>query len=240
MTELQNLRSQESVLLSRRQQLTTQLAAERQYVPSDAVIAVPGGTRPASGSDLDSRIRESEVAARGTPARLHAEASGSDRAAGGAGAVARQAPRGTDGHGRDGHSGGRQPGGQSGLRADPRAAQPGGRGPRRLARADRRPNAPHRRDAEAGGDHARGRSRTRPVDARLRRASCPLRRNAAAVRDREAERCRGAEGPGGVFCARSAGGVGTARCAAAPVAPGRCTGPRPGRRAALPPSRCRS
>jgi polysaccharide chain length determinant protein (PEP-CTERM system associated) len=60
MGELQNLRSQESVLLSRRQQLTAQLAAERQYVPSDAVIAVPGGNRPASGSDLDSRIRESE------------------------------------------------------------------------------------------------------------------------------------------------------------------------------------
>ncbi len=39
MTELQNLRSQESILLSRRQQLTTQLAAERQYVPSDAVSA---------------------------------------------------------------------------------------------------------------------------------------------------------------------------------------------------------
>jgi len=60
MAELQSLRSQESVLLSRRQQLTTQLAAEKQYVPSDAVIASPGGTRPASGSDLDSRIRESE------------------------------------------------------------------------------------------------------------------------------------------------------------------------------------
>jgi polysaccharide chain length determinant protein (PEP-CTERM system associated) len=61
MTELQNLRSQESVLLSQRQQLTSQLAAERQYVPSGAVTAVPGGARPASGSDLDSRIRESEA-----------------------------------------------------------------------------------------------------------------------------------------------------------------------------------
>jgi polysaccharide chain length determinant protein (PEP-CTERM system associated) len=60
MTELQNLRTQESVLQSRRQELTTQLSAERQYVPSDTVTAVPGGTRPASGSDLDSRIRESE------------------------------------------------------------------------------------------------------------------------------------------------------------------------------------
>ena len=40
--------------------MTTQLAAERQYVPSDAVTATPGGTRPASGSDLDSRIRDSE------------------------------------------------------------------------------------------------------------------------------------------------------------------------------------
>ena len=61
MTELQDLRTQESVLLSRRQELSTQLAAERQYVPSDTVIAVPGGTRPASGNDLDSRIRESEA-----------------------------------------------------------------------------------------------------------------------------------------------------------------------------------
>jgi polysaccharide chain length determinant protein (PEP-CTERM system associated) len=59
-TELRDLRSQESVLLSRRQQLTTQLAAERQYVPSDSVIAPPGGTRPANGGDLDARIRESE------------------------------------------------------------------------------------------------------------------------------------------------------------------------------------
>jgi polysaccharide chain length determinant protein (PEP-CTERM system associated) len=61
MTELQNLRSQESVLLSRRQQLTVQLAAERQYVPSGSVVATPGGSRPASGGDLDSRIRESEA-----------------------------------------------------------------------------------------------------------------------------------------------------------------------------------
>jgi polysaccharide chain length determinant protein (PEP-CTERM system associated) len=61
MTELQNLRTQESVLLSRRQELSTQLAAEHQYVPSGSVITVPGGTRPASGSDLDSRIRESEA-----------------------------------------------------------------------------------------------------------------------------------------------------------------------------------
>jgi polysaccharide chain length determinant protein (PEP-CTERM system associated) len=61
MTELQNLRSQETVLLSRRQQLTLQLAAERQYVPSGSVVATPGGSRPASGGDLDSRIRESEA-----------------------------------------------------------------------------------------------------------------------------------------------------------------------------------
>ena len=61
MTELQNLRSQESVLLSRRQQLTVQLAVERQYVPSGSVVATPGGSRPASGGDLDSRIRESEA-----------------------------------------------------------------------------------------------------------------------------------------------------------------------------------
>jgi polysaccharide chain length determinant protein (PEP-CTERM system associated) len=61
MTELQNLRSQESVLLSRRQQLTAQLTAERQYVPSGSVVATPGGSRPASSGDLDSRIRESEA-----------------------------------------------------------------------------------------------------------------------------------------------------------------------------------
>jgi len=61
MTELQNLRSQESVLLSRRQQLSAQLAVEKQYVPSGTVVATPGGTRPAGGGDLDSRIRESEA-----------------------------------------------------------------------------------------------------------------------------------------------------------------------------------
>jgi polysaccharide chain length determinant protein (PEP-CTERM system associated) len=61
MTELQNLRSQETVLQSRRQQLTVQLSAESQYVPSGSVVATPGGSRPASGGDLDSRIRESEA-----------------------------------------------------------------------------------------------------------------------------------------------------------------------------------
>jgi polysaccharide chain length determinant protein (PEP-CTERM system associated) len=61
MTELQNLRSQESVLLSRRQQLTAQLAVEKQYVPSGSVVATPGGSRPASSGDLDARIRESEA-----------------------------------------------------------------------------------------------------------------------------------------------------------------------------------
>lgn len=60
MTELQDLRAQESVLLSRRQQLTTQLEAERQYVPSDSVSAPSAAGRPVSGNDLDSRIRESE------------------------------------------------------------------------------------------------------------------------------------------------------------------------------------
>lgn len=61
MTELQNLRSQESVLLSRRQQLSAQLAAEQQYVPSGAVVATPAGSRPAGSGDLDSRIREAEA-----------------------------------------------------------------------------------------------------------------------------------------------------------------------------------
>jgi polysaccharide chain length determinant protein (PEP-CTERM system associated) len=61
MTELQNLRSQETVLLSRRQQLTAQLAAEKQYVPSGSVVSTSGGSRPASGGDLDSRIRDSEA-----------------------------------------------------------------------------------------------------------------------------------------------------------------------------------
>jgi len=61
MADFQTLRSQERVLLSRRQQLTNQLVAEPQYVPGDSVITPPGGTRPASGSDLDSRIRESEA-----------------------------------------------------------------------------------------------------------------------------------------------------------------------------------
>lgn len=61
MAEFQTLRSQERVLLSQRQQLTNQLAAEPQYVPGDSVITPLGGTRPARGSDLDSRIRESEA-----------------------------------------------------------------------------------------------------------------------------------------------------------------------------------
>ena len=204
MTELQNLRSQESMLLSRRQQLTTQLAAERQYVPSGVreCDAWRDPTREWQRPRFpDPRFR---VATRGTPARLHAEAPGGDCAAGVAGAVAREAPRGIDGHGRDGHPGGRQPGGQPGLRADPRAAQPGGRGSGRIARADRRSHDAESREMQtASGDHARGRSRTRPVDARLRRAACTVRRNAAAVRDCEVERCRRPEGRGGVFGARS-------------------------------------
>lgn len=61
MTELQNLRSQESVLQSRRNQLTAQLAIEKQFVPSGSVVATPGGSRPATGGDLDARIRESEA-----------------------------------------------------------------------------------------------------------------------------------------------------------------------------------
>jgi len=61
MTELQNLRSQERVLLSRRRQLTTQLDAETQYVPGGAVTATVGGGRPTNGNDLDARIRESEA-----------------------------------------------------------------------------------------------------------------------------------------------------------------------------------
>lgn len=61
MTELQSLRSQQSVLLSRRQQLTAQLAAEQQYIPSSAATVTPGASRPASGNDLDARIRESEA-----------------------------------------------------------------------------------------------------------------------------------------------------------------------------------
>ena len=61
MRELQDLRSQESVLLSQRQQLNAQLSVEKQYVPSAVVVANPGSTRPATGSDLDSRIRESEA-----------------------------------------------------------------------------------------------------------------------------------------------------------------------------------
>ena len=61
MGELQNLRSQQRMLQSRRAQLTAQLSAERPYVPSSSVPATAGGPRPAGSSELDTLILQSQA-----------------------------------------------------------------------------------------------------------------------------------------------------------------------------------
>jgi len=61
MTELQNLRSQLHVLESRRQQLSAQLAAEKQYVPSSSVPSASAGNRPASANEPDQLILEGQA-----------------------------------------------------------------------------------------------------------------------------------------------------------------------------------
>ena len=61
MTELQNLRSQQHVLESRRQQLSAQLAAEKQYVPSSSVPAAPAGSRQAGANEPDQLILEGQA-----------------------------------------------------------------------------------------------------------------------------------------------------------------------------------
>jgi polysaccharide chain length determinant protein (PEP-CTERM system associated) len=59
MLELQNLRSQQHVLQSRRQQLTSQLASEKQYVPSSSVPASVTSAAPSS-SPLDAAITDAQ------------------------------------------------------------------------------------------------------------------------------------------------------------------------------------
>jgi polysaccharide chain length determinant protein (PEP-CTERM system associated) len=61
MNELQNLRSQQRMLQSRRAQLTAQLSAERQYVPSSSVPASASGAQTAGGSELDALILQSQA-----------------------------------------------------------------------------------------------------------------------------------------------------------------------------------
>jgi polysaccharide chain length determinant protein (PEP-CTERM system associated) len=61
MTELQNLRSQQRTLLSRRAQLTAQLAAEKQYVPSSSVPSTPNNNQATGGNELDALILQTQA-----------------------------------------------------------------------------------------------------------------------------------------------------------------------------------
>ena len=61
MNALQDLYSQQHVLESRRQQLSTQLAAERQFVPSGSVPVTSGASSGMGGNDLDRRIQEAQT-----------------------------------------------------------------------------------------------------------------------------------------------------------------------------------
>jgi len=61
MTALQDLRSQQRMLQSRRAQLTAQLASEKQYVPSSSVPSSVGGGQAAGGSELDTLIMKSQA-----------------------------------------------------------------------------------------------------------------------------------------------------------------------------------
>jgi polysaccharide chain length determinant protein (PEP-CTERM system associated) len=61
MNELQNLRSQQRMLQSRRAQLTAQLAVEKQYVPSSSVPNTGGSTQAAGGNELDSLILQTQA-----------------------------------------------------------------------------------------------------------------------------------------------------------------------------------
>jgi len=62
MAALQDLRSQQRMLAGRRQQLSTQLAAERQYIPSSELPAGQGGNQQAAGgSELDAAILQAQT-----------------------------------------------------------------------------------------------------------------------------------------------------------------------------------
>ena len=61
MNALQELNSQQRVLASRRQQLSAQLAAEKQYVPSSSVASVPGAGQQPGSNELDSAILQAQT-----------------------------------------------------------------------------------------------------------------------------------------------------------------------------------
>jgi len=62
MAALQDLRSQQRMLAGRRQQLSAQLAAERQYIPSSELPAGQGGNQQAAGgSELDAAILQAQT-----------------------------------------------------------------------------------------------------------------------------------------------------------------------------------
>ena len=61
MAELQNLRSQQRMLQSRRSQLTAQLSVERQFVPGSSIPAISSGTQAAGSNELDALIAQSQA-----------------------------------------------------------------------------------------------------------------------------------------------------------------------------------
>lgn len=62
MAALQDLRSQERTLASRRAQLSSQLAAEKQYIPSSALpVGQGGGQQATGGSELDAAILQAQT-----------------------------------------------------------------------------------------------------------------------------------------------------------------------------------
>jgi polysaccharide chain length determinant protein (PEP-CTERM system associated) len=62
MAALQDLRSQQRMLAGRRQQLTAQLAAEKQYIPSSSLPVGQGGNQQAAGgSELDAAILQAQT-----------------------------------------------------------------------------------------------------------------------------------------------------------------------------------
>jgi polysaccharide chain length determinant protein (PEP-CTERM system associated) len=61
MNELQNLRSQQRMLQSRRAQLTAQLSSEKQYVPSSSVPSTQGNNPAAGSNELDSLILQQQA-----------------------------------------------------------------------------------------------------------------------------------------------------------------------------------
>ena len=193
MTALQDLYSQQRVLASRRQQLSTQLASEKQFVPSSSVPAAPGGNQQTGGNELDRRILEAQARLEQllmvyTPKHPEVVALEENLAQ-------LRAKR-------------REELAQMGVTDIPEL---GGMSPNpvyeqiRLQRnqvdvelaavrgqiADRAARV--RRNEVPDGNDAGGRGPARAIDARLRRAEGTLHRDAAAARGGEAERCSRAE-----------------------------------------------